>query len=89
MVTKDVNSFYADATTFTPPSDISVIYLYNPFDEIVMERVVQNILKQKESFKNNVYVIYVNPSCKVLENNFSLLKKIDYSTGSTVEFYKI
>ncbi len=40
MNLKDVDSFYADASAYILPSDVSVIYFYNPFDEIVMEKVV-------------------------------------------------
>ncbi len=84
-----VNSLYADATTYVPPSDTSVIYFYNPFDEVVMKKVVQNLIEQKENFENDVYVIYVNSSCEVLKHNFSLLNQINYPSGSRVDFYKL
>jgi len=86
---KNVHSFYADATTYTPPNNVSVIYFFNPFDEVVMEKVLQNLMNQKESFENDVYVIYANASCRLMENQFSLLKKVSYPSGSTADFYKI
>jgi len=86
---KGVESIYADATTHIAPSYVSVIYLFNPFDEIVMEKVIQNLVKQKENFDNDVYVIYGNASCDILKNHFELLAKKTYPSGATADFYKI
>ena len=86
---KNVESLYADATTYALPNDISVIYFFNPFDAVVMQKVVDNILAQKSSFQNDVYVIYGNASCTILKENFELLNELTYESGSRVEFYKI
>lgn len=86
---KNVESLYADATTYVLPNDISVIYFFNPFDELVMQKVINNIMAQKSSFKNDVYVIYGNASCTILKENFELLKELTYSSGAKAEFYKI
>jgi len=86
---KNVESLYADATTYVLPNDISVIYFFNPFDEVVMQKVINNIMAQKSSFKNDVYVIYGNASCTILKENFELLKELTYSSGAKAEFYKI
>ncbi len=85
----NVYSYYQDATTYLPPLDVSVIYLFNPFDEVVMQKVAKNILSLKDEFKNDVYIVYGNPSCDVLESCFTLLKKIDYDSGARVHFFKI
>ena len=85
----NVDSFYADATTYLTPSDVSVIYLFNPFDEVVMKKLITNIEKQKKNFKNDVYLIYGNASLDILKNNFELIKKITYPSGATADFYKI
>ena len=85
----NVESLYADATTYTLPNDISLIYFFNPFDEVVMKKVIANILRQKESFEDDVYVIYGNASCTVLKENFELLDEVTYVSGATAEFYKI
>jgi len=86
---KDVTSIYADATTYLLPSDISVIYFFNPFDEVVMKKVVENILAQKESFEGDVYVIYGNASCDVLNSYFTFLNHITYPSSATVDFFKV
>jgi len=86
---KNVTSVYADATTYILPNDISLIYFFNPFDEVVMQKVIDRILEQKEHFENEVYVIYGNASCDVLDKCLTLLKKVTYPTGATANFYKI
>ncbi len=85
----DVEAIYADATTHTLPDNISVIYLFNPFDEVVMAKVIKNILNQKNNFKNKVYIIYGNPSCTLLKENFKLLKEKNYISGARAEFYEV
>lgn len=89
MKLKNVESIYADATTFVPPKEVSVIYFFNPFDAVVMEKVIENLLKYKEHFKNDVYIIYGNASCDVLDNRLIRLKHVTYPSGSTSDFYKL
>ena len=86
---KHVDSFYQDATLYLPPLDISVIYLFNPFDAVVMEKVAQNIRSLKEDYKNDVYIVYGNPSCEVLDNYFKLLDKTEHVSGARVNYYKV
>lgn len=86
---KDVEAIYADATTHTLPDNISVIYLFNPFDEVVMAKVIKNILNQKNNFNKKVYIIYANPSCTLLKENFKLLKEKTYISGARAEFYEV
>jgi len=86
---KNVESLYADATTYLPPSDVSVIYLFNPFDAIVMEKVIENLIHHKDSFKNDVHLIYGNASCDVLPKYLKLIGSKRYPSGSTADFYKI
>ncbi len=86
---KGVESIYEDATQFTLPKETSLIYFFNPFDEVVMQKVFDNIMKQKDNFENDVYVIYGNASCTVWRDNCELLDKITYISGATAEFYKL
>jgi SAM-dependent methyltransferase len=86
---KNVDSLYADATTYTLPNNISVIYFFNPFDEIVMKKVIENIMEQKKNFDNDVYVIYGNASCSILKEHLILLQQVKYPSGATADFYKI
>lgn len=86
---KGVNSYFQDATEYSPPLDVSLIYLFNPFDSVVMEKVAENIALLKEAFKNEVYIIYGNPSCEVLDVHFTLLGKTEHASGARVHYYKV
>jgi len=50
------NAYYYDI-----PDDVDVIFLFNPFDEFVMEAVVENILESLERTKRKIKIIYFNP----------------------------
>jgi predicted RNA methylase len=89
MNLKGVKSVYADATTYPLPLDASVVYLFNPFDEIVMGKFIENIVKEKESFKRDVYFIYKNASCDILKKYLEFINEITYPSGSTAQFYKL
>jgi 16S rRNA G966 N2-methylase RsmD len=83
-----VTSLYQDATTFIPPPYTSVIYFFNPFDEVVMEKVAQNIKQQQ--FMNDVYIIYGRPTCSmVLDRYFTLLGTKEHESGAIVNYYKV
>jgi len=53
--------FKSDATTFTIPPGINVIYLFNPFGKITMKYVVDNIIEYYEREKKEMYIIYSIP----------------------------
>ena len=89
MNLKGVQSVYADATTYPLPLDASVVYLFNPFDEIVMGKFIENIVKGKENFKRDVYFIYKNASCDILKKYLEFIDEITYPSGSTAQFYKL
>jgi len=80
---------HARATQYFPPQEISVIYLFNPFDEVVMEKVAQNILSQKDKYENDPYIIYGNPSCDVLDKYFEFLGEREHKSGAIVRYYKL
>ncbi len=55
-----------DAFYFAIPDDVDCIFLFNPFDEVIMSGVIENI---RESFGANprkITVIYANPMYKDL-----------------------
>lgn len=85
----DVESLYEDATNYKLPNDISLIYFFNPFDEVVMQKVMQNIMSQKSEFKNDVYIIYGNASCRTIREQCELLDEVVYTSGAKAEFYKL
>lgn len=56
-----IESICADATTFVPPEDALVIYLFNPFAESGLQRALRNLEKSLSEHPRPIYVVYHNP----------------------------
>ncbi len=67
-----------DAFYFEIPDDVDCIFLFNPFDEIIMSGVVENILITLEKSPRKISIIYVNPLHKDLFSSRGF-KEIWYS----------
>ena len=73
-----------DATTFAFPSGNLVVFLYNPFGQEVIRRVIANLEQALATPERSVFVVYYNPvcgacldACPALERYFS--KSIPYA----------
>jgi len=70
-----IESICGDATEFPFPEEPTVLYLFNPFPEAGMRRVIGNLERSLREHPRAVYVLYHNPLLEhVLEE--STLKKI-------------
>lgn len=56
----DITSICADATSFPIPREPVVLFLFNPFNAVVMEPVVENICKSLAEFPRKIFVVYSN-----------------------------
>ena len=63
----------ADAAVTDIPGDVDCIFLFNPFDEKIMKRVLQNIKASLRKKPRTINIIYANPICKkiFLDDGFS------------------
>jgi len=87
---QNIHSLNEDATAFMPPKETTLIYFFNPFDEVVMRKVIENILEAKKYFIEDVYIIYGRPTCgALLEERFTLLGTKEHESGTTVSFFKV
>jgi SAM-dependent methyltransferase len=50
-----------DAFDFAIPPDVDCVFLFNPFDGVIMHAVVENILQSLRLHPRRLLVIYVNP----------------------------
>lgn len=50
-----------DAFYYSIPKDVDCIFLFNPFDEIVISAVVNNIFNSLQAHPRKIYIIYANP----------------------------
>lgn len=55
-----------DAVDYIIPADVDCIFMFNPFNELVMKRVVENIVKNISQYKRELYIVYANPLFKDL-----------------------
>jgi SAM-dependent methyltransferase len=55
-----------DAFYFEIPSDVDCIFLFNPFDEIIMSGVVNNIMRSLKKDPRKMTILYINPLQKQL-----------------------
>jgi hypothetical protein len=72
------------------PTDISVVFIFNPFDEVIMSGVVNNILMSLEKEPRTIRVIYINPLYEnlFLESGFVKTrshKKLNWLQGAIFE----
>ncbi len=58
--------FNNDAFYFEIPDDADCIFMFNPFDEVIMSGVVENIEMSLERAPRNMTIIYANPLQKQL-----------------------
>ena len=77
---------HADAFYYKIPVETEVIFLFNPFDDVIMSGVVENILMSHEQRPRSIYVVYMNPQQKDLftEAGFSTVyeyRKMKYLEG--------
>jgi len=80
-----------DAFYYGIPGDADVIFLFNPFDEVIMSGVVENIMESLSDHPRHLTVIYANPLQQhlFLEAGFKktfYTKKLKYLEGIILEY---
>ena len=50
-----------DAMNYEIPADVDCIFLFNPFDVVIMTAVVFNIIESVQDYPRDITVIYANP----------------------------
>ncbi len=71
-----MESICGDATKFPFPSVPTVLYLFNPFPEAGMRRVVGKLERSLREHPREVYVLYHNPLLEHVLGESAALKKI-------------
>jgi SAM-dependent methyltransferase len=66
-----------DAVEFEIPAVPCVLYLFNPFERPVLERVVENIKRSYESNPRKLFVVHYNPVNTDLFGSWDMMKKIN------------
>ena len=71
-----LQSICADATTFPFPGEPLVVYLFNPFGESALRRVLTNLERSLQAEPRPVYVLYYNPLLEHILGENGFLRKI-------------
>jgi len=53
-----VESICQDATTFELPAENLIIYFFNPFDDVILDKVISNISNSLKSNPRSSYIVY-------------------------------
>jgi len=71
-----LESLCADANTFPFPEEPLVLYLFNPFGEPALRRVVSNLQQSVRANPRPVYVLYYNPLLDHVLTEGGFLRKV-------------
>jgi SAM-dependent methyltransferase len=71
-----IEAVCGDATEFAFPCEATVLYLFNPFPEAGMRRVIGNLETSLQAHPRAVYVLYHNPLLERVLSESAVLKKI-------------
>lgn len=62
-----------DASEYNIPIEVDVIWMFNPFTGIVLEKVLQNI--QTAGRRKKLYILFANPPKEVITSDYMVLVK--------------
>jgi SAM-dependent methyltransferase len=71
-----LESVCADATEFPFPAEPTVLYLFNPFPEAGLRRMIAHLERSLREHPRAVYVLYHNPLLEEVLGASAVLKKI-------------
>ncbi len=75
--------FHNDAFYFIIPGEVDCLFFFNPFDDVIMSGVIENIRTSLLETPRKLYIVYLNPQHKhlFLEQDFKVIhhiKKMHY-----------
>ena len=65
-----------DALAFELPNAPTVLFMFNPFDEVIMTQFVEKIDKSLEQNPREFYLIYIHPAAEAALETLKRLRKI-------------
>lgn len=71
-----LESICADATEFPFPAEPMVLYLFNPFPESGLRRMMANLEQSLRAHPRGVYVLYHNPLLEHVLSRIGALRKM-------------
>ena len=56
--------YHNDASAFLIPDEVTTVFLYNPFDAVIMQHVAEHIMDSLKKKPRTLYIAYMNPQEK-------------------------
>ncbi len=80
-----------DAVKYPIDPATGVIFLFNPFDEVIMKSFIQQVMKSLAHHPRPMTILYANPQCKKLWLQAGFIEifhaqKMNWLEGSVLEF---
>lgn len=72
---KDIDLVCMDAAEYHLPNEPLVLFFYNPFGRLVMEKVVKNVMDSFQSNRRRMVIVYLTPEYADLWDDVSFLKR--------------
>lgn len=84
------NVIHNNAADFIPASNIHVILFFNPFNHVIMNKAMGNIVKSLKNKPRKVWIVYINPQHKttITQNGFKevyYIKKMPFVEAAIFE----
>jgi SAM-dependent methyltransferase len=73
---RDISCLCIDARDFEIINHNAIFYLYNPFDEQVMDTVLSNIGNSLRKYPRKIFIIYINPKHSDVIDSADFLCKV-------------
>jgi hypothetical protein len=74
-----IQSICEDVTNYTIPHEKIVFYLFNPFDEQVMDKLLSNIGDSLHRYHRDIYIAYLKPVHREVFDYASILQIVKQS----------
>ena len=75
-VCKNIDLVCMDAAEYSLPNEPLLLFFYNPFGRIVMEKMVKNIADSFQSNRRRIVIVYLTPEHADLWDHVCFLKRI-------------
>lgn len=79
-----IRSICADAGSFKLPLENLVLYLFNPFDDVVMREVADNIETSLLEKSRAIYVLYLKPEHRYIWDNMRSFERFKETTDYVI-----
>lgn len=85
---RNIESIVTDVTEYDIPEDPEVIYLFNPFNEKILETLLAKIRRSIERRPRPVFILYKNPVANEVFKRERLLTIMKHTKEYTIHRYE-